>query len=221
VNDWIGEVADAVEPRPVVASTLQYPGRIWSVRTDDVEWTSEHHIQRDFVVHTGAVGIIALDDAERVLLIRQYRHPVGMALFEPPAGLLDVDGESPLATAKRELLEEAGVLAKSWNVLYDSFTTPGGSSETFRCFLARGLSAAPKGRVMTGEAEESDLPQVWVPLDEAKELVLAGKIGNPTAVTGILAAWAARAGGWTSLRDEDAPWPARTAVEANGRVFGR
>lgn len=217
--EWRGPVADAIDPRPTVARTEQYPGRIWSVRTDDVEWTPGQVIQRDYVVHTGAVGIIALDDRDRVLLIRQYRHPVGMYLFEPPAGLLDVDGEDALATAQRELVEEAGLVAADWHVLYDSFTTPGGSSEVFRCYLARAVSLAPGGRALTGEAEESELPWVWVPLDEAKDLVLAGELGNPTSVAGILAAWTARAGGWQSLRPAGAPWPAREAVVASDRSF--
>lgn len=216
---WTGEVGDAVDPKPILSSTPRYDGRIWSVRTDEVQWSEDTVIHRDFTVHTGAVGIIALDSDDRVLLVRQYRHPVGMYLFEPPAGLLDVAGEPPLETAQRELLEEAGLTAQTWHVLYDCFTTPGGSTEAFRCFLARDLSLAPSGRSLTGEAEESELPQAWVPLDEAKDLVLAGKVQNPTAVSGILAAWSARAEGWANVRTADAPWPAREALLDTGRVF--
>lgn len=218
-SSWSRDVRDAVDPKPIVSTTMRYEGPIWAVRSDAVEWSPDHVMYRDFTVHSGAVGIIALDNNDRVLLIRQYRHPVGMYLFEPPAGLLDVPTESPLDTARRELIEEAGLEAQSWHVLYDSFTTPGGSSETFRCFLARGLRPAPGGRQMTGEAEESDLPQVWVDLDEAKDLVLAGSLQNPTSVAGILAAWVARASGWSTLRDPSVDWPAREAVSQSGRVF--
>jgi 8-oxo-dGDP phosphatase len=82
--------------------------------------------------------VIALDEMDRVLLIRQYRHPVGMWLLEPPAGLLDVTGEQPWVTAQRELAEEAGYEARTWAVLVDLLNSPGGSSEAIRVFLARG-----------------------------------------------------------------------------------
>lgn len=218
--DWAGPVGDAVEAHPVVASVERFHGRIWSVRSDTVDFgrPGAEPVVRDLVVHPGAVGILALDAADRVLLVRQYRHPVGMYLFEPPAGLLDTGGESPLETARRELVEEAGLVAEDWHVLVDYFNSPGGTTEAFRCFLARGLSPAPGGRTHTGEAEEHDLPQAWVPLDEAVGLVLAGRLHNPTAVCGILAAAAARAGGWAALRPADAPWPSRDAVVATGRV---
>jgi 8-oxo-dGDP phosphatase len=173
---------------------------------------------RDIVVHPGAVGVLALDDSDRVLLIRQYRHPVGGFLFEPPAGLLDHAGEEPLLAAQRELLEEGGYLASDWSVLVDFANTPGGSSEAFRCFLARGITAADGDRPQTGEAEEIDLPQVWVPLDEAKELVLAGHLQNPTTVVGVLAACVARDSGWTSLREPDCPWPIRDHLIGSDRI---
>src|SRR2546430_15954550 len=70
--------------------------------------------ERDVVIHPGAVAVLALDDAQQVLLIRQYRHPVQRLLWEIPAGLRDVSGELPWATAQRELLEEAGYRARDW-----------------------------------------------------------------------------------------------------------
>ncbi|MEZ5116513.1 MAG: NUDIX hydrolase [Candidatus Nanopelagicales bacterium] len=219
--DWTGPVADQVEPHAVVSMIERFRGRVWSVRSDTVDLgpDHEHPVVRDLVVHPGAVGVLALDDDDRVLLVRQYRHPVGMYLFEAPAGLLDVAGEDPWITAQRELAEEAGLVAARWHVLVDFLNSPGGSTETFRCFLARGLSPLPGGRPHTGEAEELHLPQAWVPLDEAKDLVLAGRLQNPTTGMGVLAAWAARAGGWRGLRPVDAPWPVRAAVLAAGRVF--
>ena len=214
---WLGPVADADTDHPLVARTEVFRGRKWTVRTDRVS-IGGTEVDRDYVAHTGAVGVIALDDADRVLLIRQYRHPVGRSLFEPPAGLLDAEGEDPLDTAKRELVEEAGYRAGSWNVLVDYLTSPGGSSETFRAYLARDLSPVDGGREHTGEAEERDLPAVWVDLDEARDLVLSGAVQNPATVAGVLAAWASRAGGWASLRPADSPWPVRERVRSLGRA---
>lgn len=216
---WHGLVADAPADHRVVASQERFRGRVWAVRSDTVDLGAPGQVVRDLVVHPGAVGVVALDDRDRVLLIRQYRHPVGMYLFEPPAGLLDVAHEDPLETARRELVEEAGVVAAEWHVLVDFLNSPGGTSETFRCFLARGLAPAPGGRQRTGEGEEHHLPQAWVALDDAHDLVLAGRLQNPTAVVGILAAWAARAGGYAALRPPDAAWPVRSHVRDAGRVF--
>lgn len=217
-EEWVGEVHDADADRPVLATTRRFTGRIWAVRTDDVAFDASVAAQRDVLLHPGAVAVIALDDAERVLLIRQYRHPVAMMLFEPPAGLLDHAGEPPLETAARELAEEAGYAAGRWDVLVDLLNSPGGSSEAIRVYLARDLSPLPGGREHTGEAEEAHLPRAWVSLDEARDLVLSGALGSPSAVCGILAAVAARAAGWSTLRPASAPWPARDRVEQAGRL---
>src|SRR6202012_5179419 len=98
--------------------------------------------ERPVVSHPGAVAVPALDEASRVLMIRQYRHAVGYQLWEIPAGLRDVDGEPLLATAQRELREETGYQARDWHVLVDPFTSPGFTTERVRIFLARGVSAA-------------------------------------------------------------------------------
>jgi ADP-ribose pyrophosphatase len=218
VNQWNGPVRDEDVDLPVTASVERFRGQIWGVRSDDI-LIHDHHVTRDFVVHTGAVGVIALDERDRVLLVRQYRHPVGQYLFEPPAGLLDKATEDPLPAAQRELAEEAGFRASRWHVLVDFCNSPGGSSETFRCYLARGLTELPEGRHLTGEAEEVDLPQVWLTLDEARAEVLAGTLQNPTTVVGVLAAWSARETGWDTLRPADAPWPRRRRVVSSGRSF--
>lgn len=217
MSEWPGEVADAPVEVPVLSSTHRFRGGIWEVRSDDIVFAGQR-VTRDLMVHPGAVGVVALDDDDQVLLIRQYRHPVGQFLFEPPAGVLDHPGEDPLAAAQRELAEEAGITASEWHVLVDFANTPGGSSETFRCFLARGLAPLDGGRRYTGEAEEIDLPRTWVPLDEAKDSVLAGRLANPTTVAGVLAAWCARETGWSSLRPADSAWPMREWVVATGRA---
>ena len=213
----MSDFADAPDPQPVVERLDRFDGLRWRVRTDRVQLPGGEIVARDYQVHPGAVGIIALDDDERILFVRQYRHPVGFLLWEPPAGLMDLAGESALATAQRELVEEAGVVAGQWNVLADWFNSPGGSTEAFRCFLARDLAPAPGGKP-PGEAEEADMPSRWVSLDDAVAAVLAGDLGNPTAVAGILAAAAARATGWQNLRPGDAPWPVRDQLVATDRV---
>ncbi|MFM2438594.1 MAG: hypothetical protein RLZ55_1417 [Actinomycetota bacterium] len=217
MSEWRGEVVDADAEVAIIDSHTVFNGGIWDVRSDVIDFAGQR-ITRDLMVHPGAVGIIALDEDDRVLLIRQYRHPVGRYLFEPPAGLLDKDGEDPLAAAERELAEEAGYGAREWHVLVDFANTPGGSSEALRCYLARGLERLPGGRIQTGEAEEIDLPRAWVPLDRARDLVLAGDLANPTTVMGVLAAWASRADGWKSLRPADTPWPLRDYVVRTGRT---
>jgi 8-oxo-dGTP pyrophosphatase MutT (NUDIX family) len=219
-EEWAGPIADQRADIPIVSSSPQFTGRVWSTRRDTIEFGGQR-IDRDVLVHPGAVSVIALDDAERVLLVRQYRHPVGMWLFEPPAGLLDIPGENPWHTAQRELAEEAGYRASDWSTLVDLLNSPGGSSEAIRIYLARDITALPDGRIHTGEAEEAELPRVWVPLEDAVDLVLSGQIANPTAVTGILAAAAARARGWTSLRPAETPWSTRDHLLETNRVHNR
>jgi 8-oxo-dGTP pyrophosphatase MutT (NUDIX family) len=216
-EEWVGPVADSGDPLPVVNREVRFEGYVWSVVSEDVAFDGVT-ARRDVIVHPGAVAVIALDDDDRVLLIRQYRHPVGRWLFEPPAGLLDAAGEPPWRTAQRELAEESGYQARHWDVLVDLYTSPGGMSEAIRVYLARGLSPLPDGRPHTGEAEEAHLPRAWVPLDDARDLVLSGDLGSPTSVSGILAAWTGRAAGWSTLRPADAPWPARDQLLATDRV---
>jgi ADP-ribose pyrophosphatase len=216
-EEWAGPVEDAGEPRPFSERAVRFEGQVWSVVSDTVEFESASAV-RDVILHPGAVAVLALDAGDRVLLIRQYRHPVGRWLFEPPAGLLDEPDEAAWLTAARELAEESGYEAARWDVLLDFYTSPGGTSEGIRVFLARGLTPLADGRPHTGEAEEAHLPRAWVDLDEARDLVLSGHLGSPSAVAGILAAWASRAGGWASLRPADSPWPARDLLVAADRV---
>jgi ADP-ribose pyrophosphatase len=202
----IGQVRDAPERWKVVGSREGFRGRLIGVRVDEVvmpNGAETEVTEREVVAHPGAVGVLALDAADRVLLIRQYRHPVGYLLWEAPAGLRDVAGEPLQATAQRELIEETGYGAETWHVLVDTFTSPGMSNERMRIFLARDLSETPTD--FQRIHEEADMPLAWVSLDEAVAKVLAGDIHNPTAVVGILAAHAARAGGFRDLRAPGAP----------------
>ena len=192
----------------VVSSERLAQGKVISVRRDHLRTADGTEFAREVVEHPGAVGVVALDEQDRVLLVNQYRHPVGARLDELPAGLLDKDGEPALEAARRELVEEAQVSAEQWHVLVDLHPSPGMSDEAIRLYLARGLSDA-KDDDFDPEHEEADLTVSRVPLSEAVERIGRGEITNAAAVAGILAADHARAAGWATLRPADAPWPAR------------
>ena len=194
----------------VLSSKTVHHGLVWDVRRDEVDLGDGQTVTREVVVHTGAVGIIALDERDRVLLVRQYRHPVRSYLWEPPAGLLDVADEDPLDAARRELAEEADLRADEWHLLVDYYNSPGGSTEAFRCYLARGLHDVPHDDRHDRHGEERDMQTAWVSLDDARGLVLRGQLHNPTTVCGVLAACAARDAGWSTLRPPDALWPERS-----------
>lgn len=191
----------------VKSSESVFTGEIISVRTDHVTMPGGDESQRDVVEHPGAVGVVALDESGRVMLIKQYRHPVREALWELPAGLLDVDGEQALAAAQRELGEEAGLSAERWNVLIDLLTSPGMTNEASRVYLARNISDVSEQR--SDEDEEGDLELAWVDLDEAILSIMSGGIRNALAVAGLLATLRARENDYEGLRNENAPWPDR------------
>jgi ADP-ribose pyrophosphatase len=205
------ELRDSIGTRPVMASELAFSGRVWDVVSDQVDLGAAGVVTRDYVRHPGAVGVLALDDTERVLLVHQYRHPVGMTLWELPAGLLDVDDEPPLLAAQRELAEETDLRAGRWDTLIDWVLSPGGTSEAFRCYLARDVSDVPQADRHSRQGEEQDMPSAWFALDEVRDAVLAGRLHNPSLVVGVLTACAARDAGWSTLRPADAPWPEHPA----------
>jgi ADP-ribose pyrophosphatase len=192
-------IEDAAESWPVVASQPLLKNWLITVRSDKVRLPDDHYAERTVVTHPGAVAILALDDAQRVLMIRQYRHPVGRLLWEIPAGLQDTDGESPLQTAQRELLEETGYRASQWHTLLDYFSSPGYSTERIRIFLARGVEqAADNG--YEREQEEKYIVADWVPLAAAVRLALSGKLHNGPAIAGVLAGYAASSEEFSGLR---------------------
>ncbi|MGY1742766.1 MULTISPECIES: NUDIX domain-containing protein [unclassified Blastococcus] len=187
----------------LVSSERVHDGRVISLDLDTVAMPGGGESVREVVRHPGAVAVVALDDEGRVVLLRQYRHPVGGYLWELPAGLRDADGEPPLATAKRELAEEVLLAADRWSLLATYFSSPGFCDEAVLVYLAEGLSAADRPEGFTVEHEELDMTVERVPLAEAVARVFAGEIRNPAAVVGLLAADRYRAGG-PSLRPADA-----------------
>ena len=205
------QLRDVTSPRPVMEREVLHDGLVWDLVSDAVDLGRAGTVRREYLVHPGAVGTVALDDRDRVALVQQYRHPVGMELWELPAGLLDKPGEQPWVAAARELAEEADLVAGRWDVLADWQNSPGGSSENWRCFLARDLSEVPVAERFEREHEELGMTLRWVPLGEAVEAVLAGRIHNACTVAGVLAAHAARERDWSTLRPHDAPWPEHPA----------
>lgn len=206
-----GPVTDEPDTsREVLEHRRIHEGRVFDLVADRVRLDPDGDpVVREYLDHPGAVAVVALREGpagEEVLLIRQYRHPVRAQLWEIPAGLLDVDGEDFQVAAARELHEEADLRADRWDVLVDYFTTPGGSSESLRIYLAREVSEVPQDERHERVDEEKDMPAAWVSLDDAVAGVHAGRIHNPSAVVGILATDSARAQGWAPLRPTGAPW---------------
>ena len=194
---------DDVVAVDVTASDVVYDGAIWNVRRDSFDYNGSS-ITREYIDHPGAVAVLALDENDRVLLIKQYRHPTGLRGWELPAGLLDVSGENAVVGAQRELAEEADVVASDWALLTEFHTSPGGSNEAIRVYLARGVSAVA---AFDRTEEEADIELRWVPLDECVDAVLARRIANPILIVAVLAAQLARSRGWSTLAPADLPWP--------------
>ena len=184
------------------SSETQYTGRIFALRTDHVRMPGGNIAIREVVEHYGAVAVVAMDDDGNIPMVYQYRHPFGRRLWELPAGLLDVDGEAPHLTAARELREEAGLRAQTWQVLVDLNSTPGFSDESVRVYLATGLTEVDKPEA---HDEEADMTLQWYPIADAARRVFAGEIVNAIAISGILAAHAIRSG-FGQPRPVDAPW---------------
>ncbi len=211
----------------MLASERVFTGKVASVRVDEVVMPGGGTAKREVVEHGSAVAVVALDGLDaggaeptiapgavpQVVLIEQYRHPLGRRLWELPAGLLDVAGEPAVTAAQRELAEETGYAATRWWVLLDVATSPGFTEETVRIYLATGLT---EGGRPDAEHEEADLRVVRVPLPVAVAAVMAGRIVNVMAVAGILAADAVLqgrvrlqprpSGDGPARPDADAPW---------------
>lgn len=214
-------------PRRVKKAKTVFEGRVWDIAREsfrmDPDDKEQEPLTRELMVHPGAVAVLALrtqlttaGPREQVALVRQYRHPVGMELWEIPAGLRDVDDEPLHETARRELREEADLEAAEWHTLVDYFTSPGGSTEAIRVFLARQVSEVSEDARFARTDEEAAMTLAWVNVDEVLDAVLDGRVHNPSTVVALLALHAHRAQGWRRLRPIDAPFvPDRDAPGAD------
>jgi len=183
----------------LVESTVVHRGRVLEFRIDTVERADGRRARREVAGHPGAVAIVALDPDERVLLVRQYRHPAGRVLLEIPAGTLDRDAatgapEDPDDAARRELEEETGYRAGRWERLVDFWTAPGFATERMFLYLATDLSPAGDGRL--GPDEDEALELVRLPWREAVAAAERGEMGDAKSLVGLL---------WLARRMEAAP----------------
>jgi ADP-ribose pyrophosphatase len=185
----VGPLADVADPAPIVSSERVYAGRVWDVRSETVRFAGAE-MTRDFLAHSGAVAVLAFDADGNVLLINQYRQPIGMRDWEIPAGLLDVVGEQPLEAARRELAEETDLVAAEWTPLITFHSSPGGTNEVIHVLEARHLTPAPHRHGRT--EEEAEIVVRWAPLNEVVEAVLDGRLRNAPLMIAVLAAWARR-----------------------------
>lgn len=177
------ELRDEAHEVEIVESEVAFRGIVWDIVSERFAY-GDDQLTRQYLAHPGAAAVVALDADERVLLIQQYRHPIGERDWELPAGLLDVAGESPLEAAKRELAEEADLEAADWQELSAVHLSPGGTSELIHLFLARDLT--PTDGAFDREGEEADMRVEWLPLDEAVRAVVEGRFRNATTGMGLL-----------------------------------
>jgi len=206
-ESWADEFVD----KPLLERKVAHEGRIWDVVHDTFE-IGPYKINRDYVRHTGAVAVVAMNENDEILTIRQYRQPVGAYLIEIPAGLLDTPDEDPIIAAQRELLEEASAVATEWSVLVDFFTSPGSTSEAVRIYLARNISSVDSN-VLSLDDEESEIQIRWVNIEDAMRNIQQGLWQSPTLVLGVLSYSALRSG-----RDAQGDWPARSHLLRTNRV---
>jgi ADP-ribose pyrophosphatase len=193
-------VTDAIEERlaeRVIDSRIVHRGRYLEVRLETTERADGSRHERDVVRHPGAVAIVALDEANRLLLVRQWRQPAGRSLLEIPAGTLDRDLatgaiEDPELASRRELEEETGYRADRWEKLGSFWTAPGFASELMHLYLATGLVAAGHGR-LTPDADEA-LELVRLPLANALAAVDRGDVHDAKTLIGILVVGRTRGG---------------------------
>ena len=173
----------------LVDSEVVHRGRYLEVRVETTERADGSRHRRDVVRHPGAVAIAALDEADRLLLVRQWRQPAGRTLLEIPAGTLDRDPvtgaiEDPDLASRRELEEETGYRAGSWERLGTFWTAPGFASELMHLYLATDLVAAGRGRLRPDADEALEL--VRLPLGDALAAAYRGDILDAKTLLGIL-----------------------------------
>jgi ADP-ribose pyrophosphatase len=182
-------------PERTLSSTHPWSGHVIRIRVDEVERADGRRTTRDVVEHPGAVAIVAWDGA-RLAMVRQWRHATGQSLLEIPAGTLEPD-EPPEATARRELAEEAGLAAATWEPGPRFYTAPGFCDELMHLFLATGLGPAADEH---GHDEDEELSLEWLELADALAAVDDGRIMDAKTIAGV--GWLARRLPTSAPRDD-------------------
>jgi ADP-ribose pyrophosphatase len=160
-----------------------FRGRVLTLNLEQVRLPNGRTAELEIAHHPGGAAVVALDASGRVCLLNQFRHAAGGWLLELPAGKLD-GGEPPLACAQREIAEEAGVTARSWQKLGDFYSSPGVLTEVIHVYLARELAPAD------ARPEDHEVFEVtWVPLAEAAAMAVSGRVRDAKSIVGLL--WAA------------------------------
>jgi len=170
----------------LVESAVAYRGTLIEVRVDRLMLAGGQEVTREIVDHPGAVVVAAVDDQDRVVLAHQYRHALGRELLELPAGLLE-RGEDPILAARRELREEAGVEARTWDSLGAFYSSPGFVHELLHAFLARDLTPAPRDL-----DDDEDIELEWVPRKALLSQPAVVQDGKTLATLALVEAFLAR-----------------------------
>jgi len=167
----------------ILRSEYLYRGSILKLRLDQVRLANKNVVAREIVEHRGAVAIVALDEQQRVLMVRQYRVGAAQETLEITAGSLE-EGEDPALCAIRELKEETGYSAAQWEPMGHFFSSPGFCTEKMYLFLARQLTDG----TATPEEDES-ITVEWLPLAQAVDAIERGEIVDAKTIVGLLRVW--------------------------------
>lgn len=159
--------------------TVQYQGRVISVTTDDVVLPNGHPATLEVVHHPGGAAVVAVDARRQVCLLRQYRYVAGGYIWELPAGKLEPN-EPPMETARRELIEEAGVSASTWESLGTALSSPGVFGEVLHLFYATDL------RPTESSHEHAEVIEIhWMPFDQAYRWAMDGTISDAKTIIAL------------------------------------
>jgi len=169
-----------VKPEKTLASQQIYQGHAVNIRVDTVEKAGGRKTTRDVVEHSDCIAVVAIDEQDNVLLVRQFRHPVGRFLLEIPAGGID-PGEEPLDSVRRELQEEIGYFPGKIANLGGFYTIPGYGTEYLHCFVATALVPA---RLVAEDTEDIEL--VRVSPDDIPRLITSGEICDAKSIAALL-----------------------------------